>query len=184
MPNETDSTAAHHRAHGGSRSHNRPQVVTPSTEHQPPALHAVHPARRIWLEEDGVRMFGPGTYELLWRVQATGSLSQAARDMSMSYSKAWRSVRDIEGRLGISLFERRTGGADGGGSRLTTDAQLLLQRFDRFLHEADAALTALFRKHFGDVPFPADDDLPTGGRGAAARRHAPSADDRRQSETA
>ena len=119
------------------------------------AEHDVRPAQRIWLQENGVRMFGPGTNELLRRVDETGSLNQAAKDMAMSYSKAWRIVREVEQRLGVVLFERRTGGPDGGGSYLTHDARLLLSRFEAFTREAEEALEALFLKHFGDLPYAA-----------------------------
>jgi len=101
-------------------------------------------------------MFGPGTYELLRRVDQTGSLNQAAKDMSMSYSKAWRIMREVEARLGVVLFERRTGGLDGGGSCLTNDGRVLLARFEALTQEADEAVRALFQKHFGDLPYAAE----------------------------
>ena len=100
-----------------------------------------------------MRMFGPGTYELLQRVDETGSLNRAARDMAMSYSKAWRITREVEERLGVALFERRTGGSDGGGSHLTDEGRLLLSRFQAFTREAELELEALFQKHFGDLPY-------------------------------
>ena len=153
----SDPVSSRHRAHGGSRSHNRPQPVALPQPSQPAAEHDVRPAQRIWLQENGVRMFGPGTNELLRRVDETGSLNQAAKDMAMSYSKAWRIVREVEQRLGVVLFERRTGGPDGGGSHLTHDARLLLWRFEAFTREADEALGALFVKHFGDLPYAATD---------------------------
>ena len=34
---------------------------------------------------------GPGPVELLELIEDTGSISQAARQMQMSYKKAWRS---------------------------------------------------------------------------------------------
>ena len=80
----------------------------------------------------------------------------------MAYSKAWRLVREVEQRLGVELFERRTGGPDGGGSRLTDEGRLLLQRFEAFTRDADEALAALFEEHFGDLPY-------AGQVGASAR---------------
>src|SRR5271157_5331534 len=88
-----DPAGSRHRAHGGSRSHNRarPAEAGPS---RPVSAREVRPAQRVWLQEDGVRMFGPGTHELLRRVDETGSLNRAAGDMGMAYSKAWRLVRE------------------------------------------------------------------------------------------
>jgi molybdate transport system regulatory protein len=123
------------------------------------AAHEVRPAQRVWLQEHGVRMFGPGTHELLRRVDQTGSLNQAAKDMAMSYSKAWRMVHEVEQRLGVALFERRTGGSAGGGSCLTEQGRLLLLRFEAFTREADQVLETLFEKHFGDLPYAAADGV-------------------------
>ena len=82
-----------------------------------------------------------------------GSLNQAAKSIAMSYSKAWHVVREVEERLGVSLFERRIGGANGGGSSLTDEARGLLARYGALEAEADDLLAALFAKHFADVPF-------------------------------
>jgi molybdate transport system regulatory protein len=113
----------------------------------------VHLAHRLWLERDGVRVFGPGAFELLRRVERMGSLNQASKSMAMSYSKAWRVVREVEERLGVSLFERRIGGPDGGGSSLTDEARSLLARYGAIEGEADSLLGALFAKHFSGVSY-------------------------------
>ena len=80
-----------------------------------------------------MRVFGPGARELLHSVDETGSLSQGAKKMGVSYSKAWRMVGEIERGLGVILLERQTGGVVGGGSRLTAEGRLLLERFDAFM---------------------------------------------------
>ncbi len=51
---------------------------------------------KIWLDQNG-KAFGDGPYELLKRVESTHSLHQAAGQMEMSYSKAWRLRIDNEG---------------------------------------------------------------------------------------
>jgi molybdate transport system regulatory protein len=160
MADSGDPAGSGHRAHGGARSHNRAQPPAAAGLVQPAAVHEVRPAQRVWLQEDGVRMFGPGTHELLGRVDQTGSLNRAAKDMGMAYSKAWRLVREVEQRLGVDLFERRTGGPGGGGSRLTDEGRLLLQRFEAFTRDADTALAALFEEHFGDLPYAAQQAAP------------------------
>lgn len=42
------------------------------------------------------RAFGPGVAELLEGVRRHGSLQGAARDIAMSYSKAWTVMRNAE----------------------------------------------------------------------------------------
>ncbi len=98
-----------------------------------------------------MRVFGPGARELLRSVDETGSLSQGAKKMGMSYSKAWRMVGEIERGLGVILLERQTGGVVGGGSRLTAEGWLLLERFDAFMQDVDVMLEELFRRHFSDL---------------------------------
>ncbi|MGO8683623.1 MAG: winged helix-turn-helix domain-containing protein [Thermoleophilia bacterium] len=160
MPDGSEADHASHRAHGGARSHNRRSVETTASAPGATTLNSVHAACRIWLEQDGVRVFGPGTHELLWRVQKKGSLNQAAKEMAMSYSKAWRITHEVEERLGVTLFERSVGGADGGGSRLTDDGRLLLERFSAFAQESDTALDTLYRKYFADITYAATSEVP------------------------
>ncbi|HQF52825.1 MAG TPA: LysR family transcriptional regulator [Thermoleophilia bacterium] len=95
-------------------------------------------------------MFGPGTDGLLRHIEGTGSLQTAARLMRMSYSKAWHLLRETEEHLGLVLVERRVGGAAGGGTSLTPAGRDLLQRFERFTTEADAAMHDAFAAAFGD----------------------------------
>jgi molybdate transport system regulatory protein len=108
------------------------------------------PGYRIWLHADGVRMFGPGTHELLRHVEHTGSLHQAAKLMGMSYTKAWTLLRKTEAHLGWPLVERHVGGAAGGGTSLTRRGLDLLRRFDRFVAITDAAMQDAFEAAFGD----------------------------------
>ena len=58
---------------------------------------------RIWLTKNG-KAFGKGPYELLMAVSRYGSLNEAAKKMGMSYSKAWKTINMVEGRLGFSLL--------------------------------------------------------------------------------
>ena len=100
-----------------------------------------------------MRLFGPGAQELLRGVDNTGSLSRAAKHMGMSYSKAWRMIDEIERGLDTKLLERQTGGPKGGGSRLTAEGSLVLERFEAFIRDADDMLEGLFHKHFADLPY-------------------------------
>jgi molybdate transport repressor ModE-like protein len=82
--------------------------------------------------------------------------------MGMSYSKAWRMVGEIERELGVVLLERKAGGVVGGGSRLTAEGWLLLERFDAFMQDVDAMLEGLFRRHFSDLSHGARQGEPSG----------------------
>ena len=70
-------------------------------------------------------MFGRGIAKLCEGVRETGSLNQAAKDMGMAYSKAWRIVRETEQTLGVQLLDRK--GAH--GSTLTPEGDALLAAY-------------------------------------------------------
>lgn len=96
------------------------------------------------------KVFGEGPFELLSRVESSGSLRRAAAEMGMSYTKAWRLVGMLERRLGFALLERHVGGSAGGGSGLTGDARELLRRFAALEADAREMLDDLYRRHFAD----------------------------------
>jgi molybdate transport system regulatory protein len=102
---------------------------------------------KIWLDSDG-KAFGEGPYELLRRVESTGSLHRAAADMNMSYRKAWLVLRAIEKRLGFSLLDRKVGGVSGGGSTVTEEARRFMRRYEAFRKESQKALLRIYDKHF------------------------------------
>jgi molybdate transport system regulatory protein len=104
---------------------------------------------KIWLDNGG-KAFGEGPYDLLLRVERTGSLAKACEEMGMSYNKAWRLMREMETRLGFALIERHAGGVSGGGSELTARAMDLMRRWEGLREEASDALTELYSKHFSD----------------------------------
>jgi molybdate transport system regulatory protein len=103
---------------------------------------------KLWLDQDG-KAFGNGPYELLKRIEKTGSLHQAANQMGMSYSKAWCLIRTLEERLGFTLLERKVGGVSGGGSQVTSKARDFMNRYGRFHKDVEEALEKIYLKHFG-----------------------------------
>ncbi len=103
---------------------------------------------RIWIETDD-KAFGIGTYELLKFIEKTGSLSQGAADMRLSYRKAWNIIHKAEAKLGLQLLERTVGGAAGGGSKLTPEAKEFMKRYEMFHADAKQSLKSLFEKYFG-----------------------------------
>jgi len=151
-----------------SDHHREPHSGLGPSHHTSPGADSVlrpglHPTGRIWLQERGRHVLGPGAQELLRRLDEVGSLNQAAKVIGIPYSKAYRLIDEIERGLGITLLTRQTGGIAGGGSRLTDEGRLVLERFEAFTRDADDALEALFHRHFDDLPIGAakNDDPPT-----------------------
>ena len=102
---------------------------------------------KVWLDNNG-KAFGDGPYELLSRIEQTKSLIQAASQMGMSYSKAWRLIGAMEKRLGFLLIERKVGGVSGGGSRVTSQGKELMKRYHRFQKDVSTSLEKIYRTHF------------------------------------
>jgi molybdate transport system regulatory protein len=98
-----------------------------------------------------------GTFELLVRVEATGSLHRAAADMGMAYSKAWQSARRAEANFGFALLTRQIGGRGGGGSTLSPEAKWLVGAFRALVQDANQMLEQLRAKHLGSWPQESDD---------------------------
>lgn len=87
---------------------------------------------------------GPGKIALLERIEASGSLSQAARELRMSYRRAWLLLDDLNHALGEPVTTASVGGAGGGGARLTPFGRKLIIAYRDVEHAShDAAAVRL-----------------------------------------
>ena len=60
---------------------------------------------KIWLEEEGMTVFGPGRDEFFKMIEDCQSLNSAAKKMHISYRLVWGKIKDAEARLGVNLVE-------------------------------------------------------------------------------
>lgn len=72
---------------------------------------------------------GPGKAELLQAIERTGSISAAAREMDMSYRRAWLLVDTMNQSFKQVLVSTETGGQRGGGAHVTEFGQEVLKRY-------------------------------------------------------
>ena len=77
---------------------------------------------------------GPGRADLLELIQSTGSISEAARRMGMSYKRAWQLVQAVNSGFGVPLVEAVRGGREQ-GAVLTATGREVLERY-RGMQEA------------------------------------------------
>lgn len=84
---------------------------------------------KLWIEVDGLPVFGRGRRLLLEAIDKYGSLNRAAKEINISYRKAWGYIKAMEERLGIKLVERQVGGRYGGGATLTEEARQFLKKY-------------------------------------------------------
>ena len=85
---------------------------------------------------------GPGKADLLEAIAATGSISESARRMAMSYRRAWLLVDTMNRCFREPLVASATGGSGGGGASLTPFGRRVLARFRAMEAHVDRALRA------------------------------------------
>lgn len=109
---------------------------------QPPATDDRHLKMRLRLKAGtGLLVMGPGRLEILRRIDANGSIAAAAREMGMSYRRAWTLVDATNRCFRQPLVESVAGGRRGGGARLTATGRQVLTTFDALNAKAAAAVT-------------------------------------------
>jgi molybdate transport system regulatory protein len=72
---------------------------------------------------------GPGKIALLEAIGATGSISAGARQLGMSYRRAWLLVEEINAALRQPAVSAATGGRHGGGAVLTAAGQQIIEHY-------------------------------------------------------
>ncbi|MBO8137091.1 MAG: LysR family transcriptional regulator [Desulfotomaculum sp.] len=102
---------------------------------------------KVWLEWDGT-VFGEGLFKLLQLIHKTGSISAAAREMSMSYRAAWGKIKKAEKRWNVKLVETQVGGDQGGGALLTPPALELINSYEQFQQEVSKSINKIFEQIF------------------------------------
>jgi molybdate transport system regulatory protein len=84
---------------------------------------------RLRIDVDHEAAIGPGKIALLEAIIETGSISAAARELGMSYRRAWLLIEDINSRLRKPAVTRAKGGKQGGSSALTNTGMQLVRLF-------------------------------------------------------
>jgi molybdate transport system regulatory protein len=85
--------------------------------------------------------FGPGKADLLEAIAKTGSIAGAAREMGMSYRRAWLLVDVMNRSFRKPLVETGRGGSQRGGASLTGLGRSMLAHY-RSLQAATAKAAA------------------------------------------
>lgn len=88
---------------------------------------------------------GPGKAELVERIAQTGSISAAAREMGMSYRRAWQLVEALNAAFREPVVTTEIGGRRGGGARVTRYGAGLVARFRAMEARASRAIAADLR---------------------------------------
>ncbi|MDE6886260.1 MAG: LysR family transcriptional regulator [Helicobacteraceae bacterium] len=85
---------------------------------------------RFWIKKESKNYLGIGRIELLKGIKQTGSISQAAKAMHMSYKAAWDNIDAINNLSSKKLVKKIIGGHSGGGTILTDEGNIAIEAFD------------------------------------------------------
>src|SRR5690349_10603398 len=100
------------------------------------------PIVRFRVDFDNAHAVGPGKIELLEHIRETGSLSQAGREIGMSYRRAWLLLDSLNTSFKEPVVATSIGGKAGGGATLTPFGDRLIRAY-RELEKEFAALATL-----------------------------------------
>ena len=100
---------------------------------------------RCWIDVDGVKFFGPGRLELLQEIERSGSIASAAKEMGMSYKKAWAMVEEMNTRGSRPYVITQKGGTKGGGTQITATGKRVMKAYSELVTKLDAVVA----KHSG-----------------------------------
>jgi molybdate transport system regulatory protein len=100
------------------------------------------PSIRVRIDLSPDSALGPGKIALLERIEATGSLSQAARELGMSYRRAWLLLDDVNRMFNDPATTASVGGSGGGGARLTDLGRELVKAYREIEDAAEKAAGA------------------------------------------
>ncbi len=86
---------------------------------------------RLRISSGGDIALGPGKVELLALVKQTGSISEAAKRMEMSYMRAWSLIQTMNACFKEPVVEAVRGGHQRGGAELTETGRRALELYQR-----------------------------------------------------
>jgi molybdate transport system regulatory protein len=104
-----------------------------------------HPVVRFRVDFAPPSSVGPGKIALLEGIDRSGSLSQAARDLGMSYRRAWLLLASLNASFREPVAVTATGGRGGGGARLTRFGRELVRLFREFEQDTQARAAGTFK---------------------------------------
>jgi len=87
------------------------------------------------LKKEGKFVLGEGREKLLRLINEKGSISEAAKEMDMSYRHAWGKVKKMEDVIGKEVIKSQRGGNKNRGSVLTPTGKKLLSNYQELKKE-------------------------------------------------
>ena len=95
---------------------------------------------RLWIENERGVHLGRGRIKLLKAIHELGSLSKAAKELQISYRKAWNLVHEMNTHAKSPYVILQSGGIGGGKASLSEQAISTIALFEELEREHDQFL--------------------------------------------
>ena len=104
---------------------------------------SLHLNYKFWLsDKEGKGIMGDGKWQILQKIEETGSLMAATEALGITYRKTWGDLKKIEALLGFKLLEKTRGGKEGGQTVLTEKGKNLVLAFALFHQRIEKGIKA------------------------------------------
>lgn len=113
-----------------------------------------HETLKIRISNGSAIAMGPGKAELLEAIDACGSISSAAKQMRMSYRRAWELVDVMNKSFNQPLVVSTPGGHHGGGAQLTEFGRFILKSYCDLVIKAHLAAETEFNQIVSNLKTP------------------------------
>jgi len=107
------------------------------------ALDKLHLQGKLTVDMDGGTFLEDTRVRLLEAIDEYGSISQAARQLPISYKTAWDAVSAMNMMAGQAVVTGSTGGTGGGGSQVTDYGRSLVAFYRALESEYQTAISEL-----------------------------------------
>ena len=108
------------------------------------------PHFKVWVDVDGKVALSDWRIDLLEKVDACGSLAEAARQLDIPYRTAWYKLHEMEAALGGDVLVGHSGGASRGGTHLTERARDAIRRYRCVTAGLEELVAGRFAEAFAD----------------------------------
>ena len=125
----------------------KPKTTAKAKPQKDPTLASFTPEAKLIIhnpDNDSRLAFGPGVASICYGIQKHGTLADAAKEMDISYSKAWKIVGECEEAMGVQLIIRKKPQ----GCWLTPVGEELLAGYMKIQAKISAETEKLFDKIF------------------------------------
>jgi molybdate transport system regulatory protein len=112
----------------------------------PPSSNKVVAQFRLRVKYGDQVAIGPGKIAILEAIAETGSISAAGRKIGMSYRRAWLLVDQMNQYFREPVVVAATGGAQGGGTALTTMGLEVIALYRSIEQQAQAQSATLLER--------------------------------------